>query len=297
LIPEPHLAATTSWRGLLAAAGAAVTAGCAGVRGSGTVRAVCAGSVAGGDDGVFTLTPDASTTRPDGRPLVVLTVPVRRSVLAAEGDDLVDRLATAGRSAPAGESSVTPSSSSPSRPAEPPDARPSTERAGGTAHLPDSTEQKGMSDHDVDDVDRAILYALQEDARNTSSDEIAERAGIAGSTVRKRIRRLESAGIIRGYGADVDYGKSGFPLRMLLFCTASIGERGDLVPEVLSIDGVVSVQELVTGEQNLLVTAVGRSDDDITPVAQELIDMGLTVADEVLVRSHETTPFAGFDPE
>ena len=84
---------------------------------------------------------------------------------------------------------------------------------------------------------------------------------------------------------------------MLLFCTASIPERGDLVPEILAIDGVVSVQELVTGEQNLLVTAVGESDSDITPVAQELLDIGLTVADEVLVRSHETTPFGRFDPE
>ncbi len=154
-----------------------------------------------------------------------------------------------------------------------------------------------MSDADIDDVDRAILHALQADARNTSSGDIAERTGTSDSTVRKRIARLESEGVIKGYSAEVDYGKSGYPLRMLLFCTAAIPERGDLVPRILAIDGVVSVQELVTGEQNLLVTAVGESDGDITPVAQELLEMGLTVADEVLVRSHETTPFGGFDAE
>ena len=154
-----------------------------------------------------------------------------------------------------------------------------------------------MRDDDVDDIDRTIVHALQEDARNLSSDEIAERAGIAGSTVRKRIRRLESKGVIKGYSADVDYGRSGYPLRMLLFCTASIPERGDLIPEILAIDGVVSVQELVTGERNLLVTAVGESDGDITPVARELLDMGVTVADEVLVRSHESTPFGEFAPD
>jgi DNA-binding Lrp family transcriptional regulator len=154
-----------------------------------------------------------------------------------------------------------------------------------------------MRDDEIDDVDRAILHALQEDARNLSSDEIADRAGIAGSTVRKRIKRLESNGIIKGYSADVDYGKSGYPLRMLLFCTASIPERGELIPDILALDGVVSVQELVTGEQNLLVTAVGKTDSDITPIARELLDMGLTVADEVLVRSHETTPFGEFAPE
>ncbi|TSD13708.1 ArsR family transcriptional regulator [Haloglomus irregulare] len=151
-----------------------------------------------------------------------------------------------------------------------------------------------MSNEAIDDVDRAILHALQEDARNTSSGDIAERAGASDSTVRKRIQRLESDGIIKGYSAEVDYQQSGYPLRMLLFCTASIHERGDLRGEILDIDGVVSVQELVTGEQNLLVTAVGETDSDITPVAQALLDMGLTVADEVLVRSHETTPFGEF---
>lgn len=152
-----------------------------------------------------------------------------------------------------------------------------------------------MTDEEIDDVDKAILYALQEDARNMSSGDIAERTGTSDSTVRKRIQRLESDGVIKGYSASVDYQKSGYPLRMLLYCTAAIPERGDLVPDILDIDGVVSVQELVTGEQNLLVTAVGETDSDITPVAQELLDMGLTVADEVLVRSHETTPFGNFN--
>jgi len=152
-----------------------------------------------------------------------------------------------------------------------------------------------MDDGAIDDVDRAILYALQADARNTTSADIADRTGISDSAVRKRIQRLEADDVVKGYSADVDYQASGYPLRMLLFCTASIPERGDLVEDVLDIDGVVSVQELVTGEQNLLVTAVGQSDDDITPVAQELLDRGLTVADEVLVRSHETTPFGRFD--
>ncbi|TKX52505.1 Lrp/AsnC family transcriptional regulator, partial [Halorubrum sp. SS7] len=34
-----------------------------------------------------------------------------------------------------------------------------------------------MDNGAIDDVDRAILYALQADARNTSSGDIAERTG------------------------------------------------------------------------------------------------------------------------
>ncbi|GAA0301720.1 Lrp/AsnC family transcriptional regulator [Halarchaeum salinum] len=154
-----------------------------------------------------------------------------------------------------------------------------------------------MPAEDVDEIDREILYALQEDARTLSSSDIAERTGTSGSTVRKRIQRLEEAGVVKGYSAEVDYERSGYPIRMLLFCTASIHERGDLIPDILALDGVVSVQELITGEQNLLVTAVGRSDSDITPVAEALLDMGITVADEVLVKSHVTTPFGRFEEE
>lgn len=151
--------------------------------------------------------------------------------------------------------------------------------------------------NEIDEVDQKILYALQEDARNLSSGEIADRTGTSGSTVRKRIQRLESDGVIKGYSADIDYQMSGYPLRMLLFCTAPIPERGDLIPEILDIPGVVSVQELVTGEENLLVTAVGEDDSEITPVAQQLLDLGLTVSDEVLVRSHVSTPFEGFSSD
>jgi len=151
-----------------------------------------------------------------------------------------------------------------------------------------------MGDDAIDDVDEAILHALQDDARNISSGDIAERTGTSGSTVRKRIQRLEGDEVIKGYSAEIDYQKSGYPLRMLLFCTAPIPERGEQIPAILDIDGVVSVQELVTGERNLLVTVVGETDSDITPVAQELLDLGLTVVDEVLVRSHETTPFGDF---
>ena len=59
-----------------------------------------------------------------------------------------------------------------------------------------------MADREIDDVDKAILHALQEDARNMSSGDIAERTGTSDSTVRKRIQRLESDGVGKGYSAD-----------------------------------------------------------------------------------------------
>lgn len=154
-----------------------------------------------------------------------------------------------------------------------------------------------MTEYELDAVDREILYALQEEARNLSSSEIAERTEASSSTVRKRIQRLESEGVIKGYSANIDYTESGYPIRMLLFCTAPIPERGEYIDGLLGISGVVSVQELVTGERNLLVTVVGETDRDITPIAQEISDMGLTITDEVLVRSQHSTSFDEFSSQ
>ncbi|OLZ42216.1 ArsR family transcriptional regulator [Natrinema saccharevitans] len=151
-----------------------------------------------------------------------------------------------------------------------------------------------MAEYELDAVDREILYALQEEARNLSSSEIADRTDASSSTVRKRIQRLESEGVIKGYSANIDYTKSGYPIRMLLFCTASIPDRGAYIDDLLEISGVVSVQELITGEQNLLVTVVVENDRDVTPIAQQIADMGLTITDEVLVRSHRSTSFDEF---
>ncbi|AGB33418.1 transcriptional regulator [Natrinema mahii] len=151
-----------------------------------------------------------------------------------------------------------------------------------------------MAEYELDAVDREILYALQEEARNLSSSEIADRTDASSSTVRKRIQRLESEGVIKGYSANIDYTKSGYPIRMLLFCTAPIPDRGEYIDDLLEISGVVSVQELITGERNLLVTVVVENDRAVTPIAQQIADMGLTITDEVLVRSHRSTSFDEF---
>lgn len=83
-----------------------------------------------------------------------------------------------------------------------------------------------MTEYELDAIDREILYALQEDARNLSSGEIADRTEASSSTVRKRIQRLESEGIIKGYSADVDYQKSGSTPNAPVLYSSDSGARG-----------------------------------------------------------------------
>lgn len=146
----------------------------------------------------------------------------------------------------------------------------------------------------LDELDRYIIYALQVDARHTSSSDIADRMGVSASTVRNRIARLEEDGVIRGYHADIDYEEAGFQLYTLIICTAPIPEREEYVEQALEVEGVVDVQEVMTGEENVLVTAVGKDGDDLTRIGRELSAIGLQVVDEDIIRSHHTHPYHQF---
>ncbi len=55
----------------------------------------------------------------------------------------------------------------------------------------------------LDAIDRRILAELQADGRMTNV-ELARRAGISAPPCLRRVRRLEEAGLIRGYHADTD---------------------------------------------------------------------------------------------
>jgi DNA-binding Lrp family transcriptional regulator len=147
----------------------------------------------------------------------------------------------------------------------------------------------------LDDLDRRILHALQRDARHTSSRDVADRVDATASTVRKRIARLEEEGILTGYHADVDYERGGYQLHVQVVCTAPIDRRSAVAQAALDVSGVVGVRELATGERNVTVTVVGEDGDDLTRIATELGDCGLTVQDENLIRSDVERPFTGFD--
>lgn len=147
---------------------------------------------------------------------------------------------------------------------------------------------------DLDDVDRKILYALQEDARNNSNANISDQVGVSPSTVGKRITSLEERGIIQGYSPEINYEKAGLPLEVLFICTAQIAEREALVEAAHEIDGVVNVREIMTGTKNVHIHVVGSSNDDITHIAATLDEHGYEITDEILLRSERDSPASVF---
>jgi DNA-binding Lrp family transcriptional regulator len=151
-----------------------------------------------------------------------------------------------------------------------------------------------MKDGQLDATDRSILYYLQQDARRTSSGDIARELGVSPSTVRTRLNKLEQSGIIRGYHLDIDYELAGYPLYTKIIGTAPVAERGALAEQAGQVTGVTAVREIMTGNRNVYVNAIGETHDDLNRIAEELDTLGLQIEDEQLIRDEFVCSYPGF---
>ena len=61
----------------------------------------------------------------------------------------------------------------------------------------------------MDDIDRQIVALLRQDARR-SFQSIGLRVSLSAPAVKRRVDRLEAAGVVRGYTASVDPGRFGW---------------------------------------------------------------------------------------
>jgi len=69
---------------------------------------------------------------------------------------------------------------------------------------------------EIEEQDRRILRALQEDGRISNQD-LAEKAGMSVSACWRRVRALETAGIVAGYTALVDATKAGLGFHAVVY--------------------------------------------------------------------------------
>lgn len=67
----------------------------------------------------------------------------------------------------------------------------------------------------MDDIDRRILQVLARNGRISNAD-LAEQVGLSASPCLRRVRRLEQAGVIRGYQALIDPAAIGRGLRLFV---------------------------------------------------------------------------------
>jgi len=148
----------------------------------------------------------------------------------------------------------------------------------------------------LDPVDQQILYFLQTDSR-TPITAIADELNVSDNTVRNRIAKLEDRGVIEGYSAKVNYDHADIPHYYLFVCTARITEREQLATKAEDIPGVLEVMTVMTGTGNVHIRAAAVGKTEITQIAQQLDEIGLTVEREHLIWSCTYQPFTLFDAQ
>ncbi|RQG92887.1 AsnC family transcriptional regulator [Natrarchaeobius halalkaliphilus] len=154
-----------------------------------------------------------------------------------------------------------------------------------------------MAPDEIDNVDKGIIYLLQQDARKRTVADIGEQVGVSSSTVTNRIDRLEEQGVIKGYHTIVDYTKAGLGHHLLVTATVPIPEREERVDEIMEISGVVSVRELLSNNANLSLELIGHSQDDIEESLIELDSRGVDIESVEIMKQEQAQPYNHFGQE
>lgn len=124
----------------------------------------------------------------------------------------------------------------------------------------------------TDVADRRILEALQADGRLTNV-ELAERVAMSTSPCWRRVRQLESAGVIKGYRAELDRRKLG--LGVLAFISVQIDSHSDadavrFEEQVARLPEVIACYS-VSGEADFLLQVVAPDLDTYADFAMTVI--------------------------
>lgn len=104
----------------------------------------------------------------------------------------------------------------------------------------------------IDRTDLSILRLLRENAR-ISNAEIARRVGLAPSAIFQRVRKLEDAGVIRGYSAVVEPRALGFDLAAFVMIRTNENARAHDTAALLSSIPEVREVHRVVGEDCFFV--------------------------------------------
>ncbi len=103
-----------------------------------------------------------------------------------------------------------------------------------------------VSNSEIDAVNRRILEELLQDPRLTMS-ELGRRIGMSSPAVTERVRRLEEAGVIRGYRLDLNPTALGLPIAAYVRIRPNPGQLPRVAELALQIPEVVECHR-VTGE-------------------------------------------------
>ncbi|MDT0350275.1 Lrp/AsnC family transcriptional regulator [Pseudonocardia charpentierae] len=137
-------------------------------------------------------------------------------------------------------------------------------------------------------MDRHLLNALSENARSSVAD-LARQVSMSAPAVRERILRLEQAGVIRGYRADIDPEGLGLPVAAWVRVRPGPGQLARIA-ELAQQTLQVSECHRVTGDDCFLLKVHAAGIAELEPVLDRFLLLGQTTTAVVVatVVAHRT---------
>lgn len=109
----------------------------------------------------------------------------------------------------------------------------------------------------LDALDVALLAALRDNPR-AGPLELSRLTRVARATVASRLAKMEEAGVITGYGPDVDLAAAGYPVQAFVTLEIAQGALDELTADLEAIPGVVEAYA-TTGAGDVLARVAAPS--------------------------------------
>jgi Lrp/AsnC family leucine-responsive transcriptional regulator len=141
----------------------------------------------------------------------------------------------------------------------------------------------------LDDTDRKIVGELTGDGR-VSFAELGRRVNLSSPAVAERVQRLERAGVITGYRAEIDPRMIGYPLTAIVRIKPAPGQL-PRIPELAKEIPEVAECHRITGEDCFFIKLHLRSIDELGSMLDRFLAYGETTTSIV-----NASPVARRDP-
>lgn len=132
----------------------------------------------------------------------------------------------------------------------------------------------------IDGIDWKILKELQENAR-TSFAELGRRIKLTTPAVIERIRKLEDAGIISGYRAEIDTAKVGLPITAFIRMSISGVDYSRIIKVAEKTNEILECHR-GTGNDSFIMKVAVSNVEHLQAIIDKLTPYGITTTSIVL---------------
>jgi DNA-binding Lrp family transcriptional regulator len=121
----------------------------------------------------------------------------------------------------------------------------------------------------IDELDGRLITALCENPR-IGVQELANRLGISRATVYSRLEKLESNGVVAGYGPDIDFAALDHEVTAFITIELQQGRFHDVVPVLDAMPQVIEAHALA-GEGDIICRVAARTNEHLMELVQAIL--------------------------